>query len=50
MGILNNPEILNIAIKECDEPLVLLDGAEFLIEPMYFNWEYSDTDLVKLRE
>lgn len=50
MGILNNPAILGIEIRECGEPLVLLDELEFVIEPMYFNWGYSDTNLVKLRE
>lgn len=49
MGILNNPAILGIEIKECGEPLVLLNSLEFVIEPMYFHWGYSDTNFIKLR-
>lgn len=49
MGILNNPDIKRITIKECGEALVVLSMEDFVIEPMYFKWGICGESEIKLR-
>jgi D-alanyl-D-alanine dipeptidase len=41
---------IKIHIDECGEPLVELNGDEFVLEPMYFKWGHTDNPLIKARE
>lgn len=50
MAILNDPKVIATRIEECAEPLVILGETDFILEPMYFNWEYTDDPQIKLRE
>lgn len=50
MSILNDPRVMATKIEECGEPLVILDKADFLLEPMYFNWGYNESTKIELRE
>ncbi|MBD3360860.1 hypothetical protein GF366_03600 [Candidatus Peregrinibacteria bacterium] len=45
----NLKELSGINIRECGEPLVELDRNEFVLEPLYYQWGHSDTDVMKLR-
>lgn len=48
MGILD--QVRQVEIKECVEPLVRLDFEEFVLEPLYFEWGFSNTKFIQLRE
>lgn len=39
----------NVKIKNCGEPIILLDSSEFVLEPMYFKMNFTDNDEIKLR-
>lgn len=39
----------NIEIYECGEEVVFLNGNDFFLEPIYFKWKFSDTNVMKLR-
>ena len=49
MGILNDAKVQSVKIKDCGEPLVVLSENDFVLEPMYFNWEYCEEPEIKLR-
>jgi D-alanyl-D-alanine dipeptidase len=49
MGILNKPEIAYITINDCGEPLIELSENDFVLEPKYFEWKFTDNDVIKLR-
>jgi zinc D-Ala-D-Ala dipeptidase len=49
MGILNDPRIKDILIEDCDEELEVLSAEEFCLQPMYFQWNYSEEEEMKLR-
>ncbi len=40
---------IKIHINECGESLVDLNKDEFVLEPMYFNWGFSETPKIELR-
>ncbi|MFA6992536.1 MAG: M15 family metallopeptidase [Candidatus Gracilibacteria bacterium] len=40
----------SILIKDCGEKLVPLDGTEFVLEPKYFEWGFSENPKILLRE
>lgn len=49
MGILDNPSIQKIEIRECGESMETLDPTEFVLEPAYFNMGYSKVREMQLR-
>lgn len=49
MIILNQHELQKITINDCFEPLIDLDASEFVLEPMYYKWKFSDTNKMRLR-
>lgn len=49
MGILTQPKVQKIIIRECGEPLIELDSSEFRLDPIYYKWKFSDTDKIRLR-
>lgn len=49
MGILADPKVRAIRIIECGETMEELSVRDFLLEPMYFKWGYSETSIIKLR-
>ncbi len=48
MGIVSEARKMGILIEECGEKMVLLE--DFVLEPMYFKWGFSETDAIYLRE
>lgn len=47
MGILDG---VNVEIRECGEEMMDLGGSDFVLEPMYFKWKFSDTEILKARK
>jgi len=47
MGILDS--VKGIPIKECGEGVEVLTPSDFVIDPKYFEWSFSDTEEVLLR-
>ena len=47
----NQPEInlKDITIEDCGDSLEVLDEKDFILQPMYFEWKFSDTSIMKLR-
>ncbi|MFC1647481.1 M15 family metallopeptidase [Patescibacteria group bacterium] len=41
---------IHIPIKECEEPLEKFDENEFILEPIYFKWGHSNTDIMEARQ
>lgn len=48
MGILD--QVRQVEIKECGEPLARLGFDEFVLEPLYFEWGFSNKKSIQLRE
>lgn len=49
---MENPFVISrktILIEECGEEMEVLDSEEFFLEPMYFNWGYCDTPIIRAR-
>lgn len=44
----HNHEI-HIPIKECDETLIKYSNEEFVLEPMYFKWGFSEIETIENR-
>lgn len=40
----------NVAIRECGEEMVDLDGREFILDPKYNLWGLADSGIIKLRK
>lgn len=49
MGILADPKVREVRIVECGETVEELNVRDFLLEPMYFDWGYSETPIIRLR-
>ncbi len=49
MGILSDLKVRRVRIEECGEAMLELNGADFLLESMYFKWGYSETPTMQLR-
>ena len=49
MGILSDLKVREVRIEECGEVMVELKSTDFLLEPMYFKWGYSENPVMRLR-
>jgi len=49
MGILDKAKKENILIEECGEEMVTLIPEDFILDPKYFEWGFSETPEMKLR-
>lgn len=50
MGILDQPGMNNIKIKECGELMEVLDPQEFIVHPIYAEWGFAKIAEIRLRK